>query len=182
MDNSIKIRWISRGLEFVCYGYLTYLGLLLIATTYDNIYRPENLSGYIASEALFYGERIRAAVWWRAVPATMVNFLPFSAAVYAYWRLSRLFVNFRKGNYFTENNAQHLFIFALLNFFGMSLAFFVFYVGDFIVTLGTDLDPQAFITIDGDEFPNFLAMGSFVVIAWILKEAVKVARENAEFV
>jgi hypothetical protein len=149
---------------------------------YDSFYRPDNLEQYLSEYSLVLRDHIAAAPLGQAVVASIIGYLPFLAILYAYWRLSRLFVAFRNSEYFNEANARHLFVFAFLNFFGWSLSPLVYLLSDVIATYGTGIGVGLWLHIDGQEIPTIIFTGSFVLIAWILKEARKIAQENAEFV
>jgi hypothetical protein len=183
MNQSTKIRWVSLALQYLCYVFLGFIALLIGFTLFDVLFRPENLTVYLDDGVVFYMQKFAAAPAVRAWPATLITWVPTLATFYAFWRLSRLFGQFKVGVYFTEVNAQHLFIFALLCFFAQLLAFPVYGIADLILTIGTDTPATGMpLRLDGDEISNFVIYGSFLVIAWILREAIRLADENAEFV
>jgi hypothetical protein len=183
MDNSVKIHKVSLTLQYICYLFLALAGFLIVMTIYNVNFNPEVLNEYISDEAMRFIGYIEQAPAIRAIPASILLFFPLPLVMYAYWRLSLLLGLFKRGTYFTEANAQHLFMFALLWFLFQILPMPMIFIADLLLTVGTGIQDRGIsVMINGDEIPHFLASGSFLVIAWILREAVKIARENAEFV
>ncbi|GEM_PF-3764340 len=159
------------------------MALLYAFIFYDMSFRPENLQAYVADDSIYYSNRIWAAPLWKAIPATLINFTPTILVCYAYWRLSRLFIAVRRGNILVASNAQHVYVFAVCSFIGYFTAPILHWLVDLFVILGTDLRSGGIqISIDGTEIPFFLNFAAFVVISWMLKEGVKMARENEEFI
>ena len=183
MSNSNKIQRVSIVLQYLCYAFIALATFFVLGSLFNLLVSPEVLQEYIADAAIPTLIRISEASASRAIPATLIFFTPVALIMYAYWRLSQLFGVYKQGIYFSDANADHLFAFALISFIGQLLGFPIIGIADYVVTIGVADIPYGMpFFIDGDEIPNLILSGAFLTISWIMREGIRIANENAEFV
>lgn len=183
MDISWKIKKVSAFLQYACYLVIA-IWLLVIPITVFNIwFRPDALSDYLSDQLLPTLYRMREADLLRSIPAVVIYFAPSALGLYGVWRFSRLFGLYRMGIYFSDTNSNHLFVGALAGLLVHLLQTVFMGIADYVLTIGSPLTAYGMpININGDEISNFITASAFLVIAWVMREAVKIANENAEFV
>ena len=183
MSISNKIQRVSMVLQYLCYAFILLAAFVVLGSWFNLLFSPEVIQEYISDDAVPTLIRISEASPTRAIPATLIFFTPVALAMYAYWRLSQLFGVYKQGIYFSDANANHLFAFALIEFVGQLIGFPLLGIADFVVTIGTTDVPYGMpFSINGDEIPNLITSGAFLTISWIMREGIRIANENAEFV
>ncbi|MEQ8954762.1 MAG: hypothetical protein RL120_11565 [Gammaproteobacteria bacterium] len=183
MENSVKIRKVSTALQCGCYLFLGVAALVVLMMLYHVLFRPDLLRLYVSDQFIDMFTIATQVGFVRAIVVLSLLFFPAPLLMYALWRLSQLFGLFRNNQIFTEDTAQHLYVFAWAWILFHLLPLPMVLIADAILTVGTGFDATGVsVFINGDEIPSFVASISFLVIAWVLRESVRIANENAEFV
>lgn len=183
MDNTAKIRIVSSTLIYGCYAMMLACAGFIYGTLFNVYTGRDALGDYLNDIHIPTLLRMGEADLILSIPSAVIYFLPTALVIYALWRLSNLFKLFREGQYFSSEGANHLYIFALLfcliHVLGTPLAG----VADYVLTLGTDLQPYGMpLRINGDEVLLLMFYATFLMVSWILREAIKIAEENKGFV
>lgn len=183
MENRSKIQHLSTLLFYTCYSLIAFWVVFIIWTVINIWYYPDSLQEYMSDHLLPTLLRMGDAAMVRGVPSAMIFFLPSMFGLYGLWRLNRLFDLYRRGIYFTRENVDHLFIFALIAVLNHLLGTPIAGVADYVLTIGVPEIPYGMpLQINGDEVSNLLLYSAFLTISWIMKEAISIEKENAEFV
>lgn len=183
MDNARKIRLVSQLVQYGCYLFLLLAVVVVAAMLYQVLFRPDLLQLYMTRDFQEMFAAVRAVQFWRGIPATLLLFAPAPLLMFATWRLSQLMQLFKDQHFFTEEAARLLFLFALGWLLFHLLPLPLVFIASALLSLGTDFDVLGIsLFINGDELPMLVASLSFMVIAWVLRESVIIARENEAFV
>lgn len=183
MKNAERIRKISSSLQYATYGVMAFWALFVVFTWANFWYRPGALPDYLSDPFLGTALRISEASPIRAIPAGFLFCLPSLITIYGLWHLSLLFRLFKQGLYFSEQNSAHLFLFSLCAVIEHLLSTPIIGLADYVVTIGVPEKAYGMpFVINGDELTPLLLALAFLTIAWIFKEATKIANENKSFV
>ena len=181
MDNTRKIRNISKVMQYSCVasavllvGFQLYF-LTMIRINPDLILpvMTDNRTSMAISEAgsvqfLFAG---------------LIFILPSLLISYAVWHLSRMFNLFRKGSYFSDEGASHLLVFSFVGLVTQLIASQLASLAGTVARVGTESNSLDInITISQQGLVQLLAWGTFFAVAWIMREGIRMAKENAEFI
>ena len=181
MDNSRKIRLVSRTLEYACYVVAALVVLLQISFSVLMWLAPELAEPLLVAKGVV--NAIAEANPTRAVPAWIIYLLPSVAMAYGIYRLGRMFGLFKAGAYFSEPAAAHLIIFSLLGLLVQFVSPVFSGLAGWVAQLGNEHGTVEFnITIDGTELIQLLAWATFLTVAWIIREGMRLQTENAEFI
>ena len=180
-DTVARIRRLSLPLEYGCYaviftwfaGALYFSAMVWVA--------PEQIS-YLFGDLGPLVVRIGQASLLKAIPAWLMFMVtPAALYIYGYWHLSQVFSSYKKQVFFSNNNARHLFHFALAGFLGFIATTPLLGLADATLTLGTSQRAQGMpLVINGDEVFDLIAWGAFLTVSWVMREGTRIAQENAE--
>ena len=181
MQNTRKIHALSKLLQHGCLGIAVLLvGFQLYFTLMIRL-NPALVMPVVTERAI--ANTIASAEPLGYWLASLVYLLPTLALAYGIWHLSRMFNGFANGNYFTEQSVAHLLIFSLVGFVTQLLGPVVQALAGLLGRLGK---PENFlelnITIDQEGIIQLIAWATFFVVAWIMREGTRLAKENAEFI
>ncbi len=127
--------------------------------------------------------RISETNMFFAIPAWIILLIPSMLIAYGVWRLGYMFRSFRLGNYFSDESVNHLLVFSLCGFVGQFFAPLFDALAGLVASLSTsEANFDLYLNIDGLEGAQLLAWATFVTVAWILREGIRLAKENEEFV
>ena len=183
MDNATKIRRVSTVLIYASYFVMAFWAIFIYATLYNIYVGRDALDEYLNDILIPTLTRMGESDLIVSIPAAVIYFAPTTVWIYGFWRLAKLFKLFKKGVYFSDEGANHLFVFASL-----ACLIYVFQtplrgVADWVLTLGSDLKPYGMpLLINFDEGSDLILLMTFLTVSWVLREAIKIAKENAEFV
>ena len=175
-----RIRRLSLPLEYGCYAviFIWLVGVLYFSTMVW--LAPEQIS-YLFGDLGPLVVRIGQANLLKAVPAWLLMVTPAVLYIYGYWHLSRVFRSYREQVFFSNENARHLFHFALAGFLGFIATTPLLGLADATLTLGTSQRAQGMpLVINGDEVFDLIAWGAFLTVSWVMREGTRIAQENAE--
>jgi hypothetical protein len=180
-DTVTRIRRLSLPLEYACYSVIAiwFVGALYISTMVW--VAPEQIS-YLFGDLGPLVVRIGQANLLKAIPAwLMLMVTPAALNIYGYWHLSQVFRSYKKQIFFSNDNARHLFHFALAGFLGFIATTPLLGLADAILTLATSQRAQGMpLVINGDEVSGLIAWGAFLTVSWVMREGTRIAQENAE--
>lgn len=181
MENRSRIHLISKIMQFACLA----IAVLIVAFQLYFIvmirFAPDFVMPVVVERRI--AEEIIAAGFLSYLVAALLFTLPSFVMSYAIWLLAKMFRSFREGEYFSEKGASYLLLFSFLGLATQILTPVVEAVAGAVARMGTGENFIAFsFTIDRDSLVQLLAWGTFFAVAWILREGVQLARENAEFV
>lgn len=183
MQNSTKIQKISKALHYACLLGMGFWVIFLVWTLINIAYIPDALPDYMADFFLPLLNRMHEASLIRAVPAALVFSIPNLMVIYIYWRMALLFKLSSRGIFFSEELANHLLVIASLRLVTSLISFPLLAVSDYILTIGNSLDPAGMpFQVNGDELSNLVVTGTFIVVAWIMREGIRLKNENEAFV
>lgn len=115
--------------------------------------------------------------------AFICSLLPVLVLMYGLWRLRQLFGLYRHGCFFAEANAGHLLAFARALVISALLSPVVTAVLSVILTWHNPPGYRALALHFGSgQFATLFVAGVFMIIAWIMREAKKLADDNAEII
>ena len=175
-----RIRRLSLPLEYGCYAVIC---IWFVATVYFSTMvwvAPEQIS-YLFGELGPLVVRIGHASLLKAIPAWLMLIVPAALYIYGYWHLSQVFRSYKRQVFFSDNNARHLFHFALAGFLGLVATTPLQGLADATLTLGTSQRAQGMpLVINGDEVFHLIAWGAFLTVSWVMREGARIAQENAE--
>ena len=183
MDNASKIRYVSSVLIYACYAVmLVWIGF--VYATFFNVFTGRDaLHDYLRDSLIPTLLRMGEVSLLVSIPAAIIYFLPTMVGVYALWRLTRLFKLYQEGRYFCSEGANHLFMFVCLFCLVHLLQTPLLGIADYVLTIGNDLSPYGMpLHINGNEISQLIYFTTFLIVSWILREAIQIAEENAEFV
>lgn len=99
------------------------------------------------------------------------------------WHLRKVFNNFKRGRFFTEQNIHSLSMVSKVLFFSAIMQCVSSAVLSVILTWNNGPGEKALIVSIGlNEFWLFFIAATFLAIVWSFKEGRKIEQENAEFV
>ncbi len=183
MDNITKIRHVSTILIYGCYAMMLLCVGWIYGTLFNVFTGRDALGDYMHDAYIPTLLRMGEADLLLSIPSAAIYFLPTMVLIYALWRLSKMFRLYRDGEYFCSEGANHLYVFALLFCLMHILGTPLLGVADYVLTLGNDLKPYGMpLRINGDEILLLMLYATFLIVSWILREAIKIAEENKEFV
>lgn len=182
MESSIKIKRISTILQYACY-------IVIFITIAASVYigwlsntAPEKMLVFYHDELQQLVRRFWVTTGLRRLFISIVVITPTVLGLYSYWRLSKMFSLFRRDLYFTEEAANHLFIFSLLTTLVLVFSNMLLGLADFIAVVGTGEQPYGMVwIIDGGELTQLIAAVSFMLISWIIREGARLQLENEGF-
>ncbi len=181
MDNTIKIRNISQLMQYSCLALaFLIIGFQLYFFVIIRI-NPDLIMPVIV-------DKRNAIAIAEAGPETyalagLLYMLPSLLRSYGIWHLSRMFKLFKEGTYFSDQSISHLLWFSLIGFVTQLLASQLQSLAGAIARIGSESNfLNISITIDQQGIVQLLAWGTFLAIAWILREGIRIVNENAEFV
>ena len=175
-----RIRRISLPLEYGCYAVILiwFVGAIYFSTMVW--VAPEQIS-YLFGDLGPLVIRIGQASFLKAIPAWLMLLAPAVLYIYGYWHLSQVFRSYKKQVLFSDNNAGHLFHFALAGFLGLVATTPLQGLADATLTLGTSQRAQGMpLVINGDEVFKLIGWGAFLTVSWVMREGTRIAEENAE--
>jgi len=180
-DTVARIRRLSLPLEYACYAVIL---IWLVGAIYFSVMvwvAPEQIS-HLFGDLGPLVVRISQASLLKAVPAWLMFMVaPAALYIYGYWHLSQVFRSYKKEVFFSNSNARHLFHFALAGFLGFIATTPLLGFADATLTLGTSQRAQGMpLVINGDEVFDLIAWGAFLTVSWVMREATRIAQENAE--
>ena len=182
MKKSVKIQRLSTVLEYGCYAVILVSIGLCAYVSWGLYASPEETLALYPSIYRSLIERFMTLQGIKYFIMLVLTTGPVVLRIYSYWRLGRMFAQFRRHNYFTLESANHLFVFAMINFWVFLFATPLYGIADFIATIGTAEKPYGMpLIINGDELSSLVVFGSFMVISWIIREGVRLREENEEF-
>lgn len=181
MNNATKIRTISHVMELGCIAVaVLILGFQLYFLTVLRI-NPDLVLPVIQDKgsALAMSDAANAAF----VFAALLNMLPSLMLCFGLWHLGRMFKLFKEGSYFSDQSVSHLLLFALSGLINQLLASHLVSLAGTVARIGSDSNfINISVTVDQRGLVQLLAWGTFVAVAWIMREGMRIAKENAEFV
>lgn len=115
--------------------------------------------------------------------ASIISFVPVLVLMYGIWRLAGLFGLYRKGVFFTQDNSLNLYVFSMALLFTGVAKIIVEALLSVVLTWGNPPGMKALsIQFGSGEFSILFIAGVLMSVAWIMREAHRLAEENAEFV
>jgi len=181
VDNSRKIKQVSSILQYASYLVVGWIIVLALALSIFLWRIPEEIIPLLRVNHAAI--RISETNMLFAIPAWIIYLIPSMLIAYGVWRLGCMFRSFKLGNYFSEESVNHLLVFSLCGFVGQFFAPLFDALAGFVASLSTsEANFDVYLNIDGLEGAQLLAWATFVTVAWILREGIRLAKENEEFV
>jgi|TARA_B100000315_G_scaffold33967_1_gene28693 hypothetical protein len=181
VDNLRKIKRVSSILQYASYLVVGWIIVLVLALSIFLWRIPEEVVPLL--RANHPAIRISETNMFFAIPAWIIFLIPSTLMAYGVWRLGCMFRSFRLGNYFSDVSVNHLLVFSLCGFVGQFFAPLLDALAGLVASLSTsEANFDLYLSIDGLEGVQLLAWATFVTVAWILREGIRLAKENEEFV
>jgi hypothetical protein len=181
MNNSSKIIKVSSALQYTSYVVVGLIFVLALAFSVFLWLIPEEVIPLMAANQSV--TRISEASLIAAIPAWLIYLTPSMLICYGVWRLSCMFREFKLGNYFSEAGVNHLLVFTLCGFVGQFLAPLFGALAGLVASASTaDANFDVYLSIDGLEVVQMMTWATFMTVAWILREGIRLSRENQEFI
>lgn len=181
MDNSSKIQKVSSILQYL--SYVT-AGLIIILALLFSVFLgdiPANLVPLLNANPAAL--RIREAALLVALPAWLIYLSPSFLLAYGVWRLGCMFSLLKVGTYFSDEAVSHLLVFTLCGFVGQFFAPIFGAIAGFVVSPRTATPNfDIYLNIDGLEVVQLMTWATFMTVAWILREGIRLTKENEEFI
>lgn len=115
--------------------------------------------------------------------AFLVSMLPLAALICGLRQAQRCFNGFAKQQFFTAETVGSLRAFAMAVFVSTLLQPFAYAVLSLILSWTNPAGLRTLsIGISSDMWLGLLFAGTIIVIAWVMREAIAIADENAQFV
>jgi hypothetical protein len=115
--------------------------------------------------------------------AFLVSMLPLAALIWGLGQARRCFDGFARQQFFTAETVGSLRAFAMAVFVSTLLQPFAYSALSLILTWTNPAGQRALaISISSDMLLGQLFAGTITVIAWVMREAIAIADENAQFV
>lgn len=181
MKNRSRIQTVSKFMQFACMAVALFVFAFQLYFMVMIRLNPDLVMPVV--EARRTVMEIAGAGLLPYLLAVLLYTLPSLLMSYAIWHLSRMFRNFSRGEYFTEQSVSHLLLFSLLGFVTQLTASLLESLAGTASRIGAaDNFISISISIDRESLVQLLAWGTFFVVAWILREGIQLAKENAEFI
>lgn len=174
------IRRLSLPLEYGCYAviFIWFAGTVYFSTM---VWVAPQQIAYLFGDLGPLVVRIGQASLVKSIPAWLMLIVPAVLYIYGYWHLSQVFRSYKRQVFFSDNNASHLFHFALAGFLGFVATTPLQGLAEATLTLGTTQRAQGMpLVINGDEVFDLIAWGAFLTVSWVMREGTRIAQENAE--
>lgn len=181
MDNSTKIRKVSKAMQYISFG--TVLLMIAMQLTFSLLMRlqPEQVLKVVDSKDIV--TFIYQASPLYAIPAWLIYLLPSLLLGYGIWRLGLMFRLFSRGAYFSDECVNHLLVFSLMGFVAQFFNPLFRAAAGLVAQLGNEHGQiNLSVGVNGFSAAQLIAWVTFMIVAWILREGIRLARENAEFI
>lgn len=108
---------------------------------------------------------------------------PLVPLCYGLWRLYRLFGLVAEGSYFSLETARHLYYFSLMIMASVVVGIITNSLASILLTMNNPPGLRSLsISFGSQQLTLLLLASAFTLISWILSEATRIARENAEII
>jgi hypothetical protein len=115
--------------------------------------------------------------------AFLVSMLPLAALIWGLRQAQQCFNGFAKQQFFTAETVGSLRAFAMAVFVSTLLQPFAYAALSLILSWTNPAGQRALsIGISSDMWLGLLFAGTIIVIAWVMREAIAIADENAQFI
>lgn len=177
MQNYQRIQRISRFMQHFCTFLIWFLPLLIISIWFvfdDLLFALVKETVAIKSDHFSFTARLLAC---------LVNLVPVGLLVYGLSRLRDLFRLYQASQIFGQENTQALLSFARLLFAYAIAKPIASAVISVIVTFNNPPgERQLVLTLSSNDLGVFFISAVFLIIAWVMAEAHKLAQDNAQIV
>lgn len=175
MQNRQKIQWVSHVVRGFC-GFLILLIPLLLAWLWAN---PGD---WLSGAARQQGIPVAAGSLTTGVLILgfLCSLLPAAAVIYGLYRLWQLFSLYTRGEFFSHHNIAALLGFARALFVSALLTPLATALLSVILTWHNPPGQRALVVhLGSGQVGVLLVAGIMLVIAWIMREALALAEDNA---
>jgi len=173
-----RLARLSRALEI-----MADIGIALVATlTVACFLVPDWTRNLLLAKLGQVGAALPVTPRTRLAAATVVA-VPVAVMLYGLWHVRALFREFGQGRVFTERAARHLQMFAITVLAQAPLGPLTSAGLSFAVSMAQDTGPRMFaITLSLHDYYALIVGGALFAIASVMREAARLADENAGFV
>ena len=179
MTNISRIQTVSSFMAWVCILPLILLPLWVIWFWADFANFVPRLAGGQIARVI----DMQTITTSQILLAAILNLLVLSILLLGLWHLRKLFLEFRRGAFFTDTSVRHLHRFALMILISAVLKVILTAALSVILTWNNAPGQKALVVqLGSNEFAMLLIAATIFIVSWILKEGQRLAAENAEFV